>query len=458
MGEVTRGNPFAPGDISATAILAAAGRMAESRRPDPLINDPLAEVFLTAAARRRLAPAVDDDIAHLLGDMFTLRSRFFDEQLLRFAEAGGRQCVILGSGLDSRTHRLDWPSRTTVFEIDRPGMLEFKEAVLAGSPNKPTCRRVVVPTDLTNDWTAPLIRGGFDPGEPTAWLAEGLLLYLTAEQGNQLLTTLTAHSASGSTLLVEHVNHAAQSAQEGRTVAKLVATLGEPWLSQLDEPTRWLARFGWTADTHDIRDLAATHNRPVPPFAGTDPSDDRRVWCLAAEQAAPPAPNAPGSASTATSPLTDPNQRRNILYADDLQVGTTIDLGQYTLTGADISTFAGQWDPQRLHTDCDVGATRPSDEMIASGIHTLAVFQRLAALRAYRDWSIIGCRSIRDIRFTNPIAAGATLRGTLRIAEATYSHPQHALIRLSGTLAHGETTVLTAEFDVYVHRMHASSM
>ncbi|MGV9675493.1 SAM-dependent methyltransferase [Nocardia sp. NPDC003482] len=271
--------------LSDTALLAAAGRAAESRRPDPLVTDPLAESFLDAVAPPVLDPsrkAMGERVARLLGDMFILRTRYFDDELTRFTASGGRQCVLLGAGLDTRAYRLRLPSATTVYELDLPPTLEFKDSVLLGRSERPVCRRIPVRADLATDWTTPLIRAGFDPRARTAWLAEGLLLYLTARQGDRLLATLTAHSAPHSMVLVEHVNRAAQTAAAGRAVAEWVAALGEPWRSELDDPARWLARFGWTGRVHDIRELALTHRRPVPPFAGTESGDDRRVWCVSA--------------------------------------------------------------------------------------------------------------------------------------------------------------------------------
>ena len=58
------------------------------------------------------------------------RTRFFDNYFLQAAEAGVRQVVILAAGLDSRAYRLAWPDATTIFELDRPQVLDFKREVL----------------------------------------------------------------------------------------------------------------------------------------------------------------------------------------------------------------------------------------------------------------------------------------------------------------------------------------
>jgi len=53
-------------------------------------------------------------------------------------------------------------------------------------------------TEIRNCGRDALISAGFDPGLPTAWLAEGLLPYLPSDAQDQLFTMVTAHSAAGS--------------------------------------------------------------------------------------------------------------------------------------------------------------------------------------------------------------------------------------------------------------------
>ncbi len=85
---------------------------------------------------------------------FGLRTRVLDDFVLRSAGAGARQVVLLGAGLDTRAFRLDLPSDCVVFEIDRAGVLAFKEQVLTGLSAAPEVKRVPVPVDLREDWAA----------------------------------------------------------------------------------------------------------------------------------------------------------------------------------------------------------------------------------------------------------------------------------------------------------------
>lgn len=72
--------------------------------------------------------------ANPLGAAFSsagvVRTRFYDDYLLAAARAGCRQVVLLAAGLDTRAFRLMWPAGVTVFELDLPAVLGFKDRVL----------------------------------------------------------------------------------------------------------------------------------------------------------------------------------------------------------------------------------------------------------------------------------------------------------------------------------------
>ncbi len=120
------------------------------------------------------------------------------------AESGCRQVVLLAAGLDTRAFRLTWPPGLRLFELDLPDVLAFKEHVLAGQGALPRCGRTILPIDLQAEWPAALTTAGFDPTAPTAWLAEGLLIYLTAHDATQLLARVDELSADRSQLSFEH--------------------------------------------------------------------------------------------------------------------------------------------------------------------------------------------------------------------------------------------------------------
>jgi methyltransferase (TIGR00027 family) len=203
--------------VGATATMVAAGRAMASKDPQALINDPFADPLVRAVGLDFFVKMMDGELdfsqfpnsspdrAQAIADGMGVRTKYFDDYLLAAARAGIRQAVILASGLDSRAYRLAWPDGTTVYELDQPQVIEFKSRTLADLGAEPTANRVTVPIDLRADWPAALRAAGLDTGAPTAWLAEGLLIYLPSEAQDRLFDNITALSAPGSTIATEYV-------------------------------------------------------------------------------------------------------------------------------------------------------------------------------------------------------------------------------------------------------------
>src|SRR4029077_11769567 len=100
----------------------------------------------------------DDEDALRLHDMArdyqAVRTYYFDGYFTAAVRTGIRQVVILAAGLDSRAYRLDWPARTTLFEIDQPKVLAYKKSPLDAHGAVPKAHRVPVAVDLRDDWAA----------------------------------------------------------------------------------------------------------------------------------------------------------------------------------------------------------------------------------------------------------------------------------------------------------------
>lgn len=255
--------------MSKTALGMARVRAEESRRPDRLFDDPYAQAFLAAAPGAfPEAQAVAGGLAWL-GALFSfhgvIRTRFFDDYLLAATTAGCRQVVLLAAGLDTRAFRLAWPDRVRLFELDLPEVLGFKEQVLAAQHGVPRCQRTVVAADLRKDWPAALTTAGFQPTQPTAWLAEGLLIYLSADQAAHLLTAVGELSAPTSQLAFEHGSLADSSLLTQARAMPAMDQFTRLWKGGLGaHAPDWLTRHGWQAQIHDRAALAAAYGRAAP--------------------------------------------------------------------------------------------------------------------------------------------------------------------------------------------------
>jgi methyltransferase (TIGR00027 family) len=200
--------------VGATALGVAAARAVETAREDALIRDDYAYLLVAAAGPQWAQMAssdpewiVDDEEFRALHEMSrdyqAVRTHYFDDYFHAAMRAGIRQVVILAAGLDSRAYRLAWPAGTTVFEIDQPKVLEYKLAVLSEHGVQASSTRREVAIDLRQDWPKALREAGFDADAPTAWLAEGLLMYLPADAQDRLFGQITELSAAGSRIAAE---------------------------------------------------------------------------------------------------------------------------------------------------------------------------------------------------------------------------------------------------------------
>jgi methyltransferase (TIGR00027 family) len=267
------------GGVGLTALLVAAARAIETHRHDSLAQDQYAEHFVRAAPACagwpvRIEQVPDGERDPLWGRFaryFGLRTRVLDDFVLRSAATGIRQVVLLGAGLDTRAFRLDLPSDCVVHEIDRAGVLAFKERILAEAAAVPTVKRVPVPVDLRADWVTALTSAGFDPSAPSAWLAEGLLFYLPASAETYLIDTVHRLTTGGSALAFEAKLEKDLLAY--RDSAIYTATREQIGIDLLDlfarEPrpdsAGALAARGWSTSTHTPFDFTRLLGRgPLP--------------------------------------------------------------------------------------------------------------------------------------------------------------------------------------------------
>src|SRR3984957_17644238 len=203
--------------VGATALGVASARAAETESDNPLIQDPFARVFLDAAGdgvwNWHGGPALPPEILEaepelplqrqaMVGYMAS-RTKFFDTFFLDAANAGIHQAVILAAGLDARCWRLPWPDGVTVYELDQPGVLDFKVSTLHEHGFEPSCNRVGVAVDLRQDWPKALQEAGFDASKPSAWSAEGLLMYLPATAQDLAFRRVEGLTSAGSRVGIE---------------------------------------------------------------------------------------------------------------------------------------------------------------------------------------------------------------------------------------------------------------
>ena len=266
-----------PTGVGVTALFIAALRAAESVRPDSVFgDDPLAEAVAgevdTATARLWVDENGPTPLARGLHDYVGLRTRYFDDYLTGATGAGVRQVVVLGAGLDGRAHRLELAG-TTFFEVDAADVLDYKQRVVAAHGLSTRMPVRPVAADLRDDdWSTALAAAGFDHGAPTAWLAEGLLFYLSPRSCENLIGTVTDLSAPGSELAVEYpvgdmvaVLDDIDSGSATRAMIRAFLDAGPQ-----RPPAAWFDDIGWQVNAVSVADWATTLGR-TPPEWSTSP-------------------------------------------------------------------------------------------------------------------------------------------------------------------------------------------
>jgi methyltransferase (TIGR00027 family) len=268
--------------VGSTALFVAAARALEAKKSDPLAVDPYAEVFCRAVGGQWAevldGGASDSKLKTEFGVHFVnfqgARTHYFDDFFARAAEAGVRQVVILAAGLDSRAYRLAWPDGTVVYELDRPKVLEFKRDVLRERGDTPTAERVEIAVDLREDWPTALRAAGFEPQQPAAFIAEGLLVYLPASAQGDLFRAINALAAVGSYVGIEegepvpsHAFEAMKAAEEaavsagGVQVGRFFTLIYNQQFARADE---WFGDRGWQAVRTPLADYLRKVDRPLP--------------------------------------------------------------------------------------------------------------------------------------------------------------------------------------------------
>jgi methyltransferase (TIGR00027 family) len=265
-----------PSGVGKTALGVAMVRAEESRRSDRLFDDPYAAAFLAAAPktfdREQQAAATGGGSMARWGAVFwshaVIRTRFFDDFLLDAVDRGIRQIVLLAAGLDTRAYRFRWPTGACVFELDLPNVLSFKERVLAEHGATAKCERRALGVDLREDWRDVLIGAGLDRAKPTAWLAEGLLTYLSPDEAERLLRAVSDLSTPDSRLAFELDSLGSDAMRAEAYVLPGMKEYARLWRGGLPDAPNWMGQHGWRPEVHRHAEVAAGYGRPIEESTG----------------------------------------------------------------------------------------------------------------------------------------------------------------------------------------------
>lgn len=131
-----------------------------------------------------------------------------------------------------------------------------------------------------------------------------------------------------------------------------------------------------------------------------------------------------------------------MLYAEDLEIGVEVPFGTWTFTEDAIIDYASQWDPLPIHIDPVAAKAGPFGQVIASGLHTAAVYQRLM-VAAWGHNVVHKAGKTLTINLRRPVLAGMTVTGSTRLLEVTL-RPERgdAFLRMFSTLVDTDGNLL----------------
>ena len=224
-------------DVSDTALLVANMRAIETRRTHPLFSDPFAELFAEdrgrrlAPIRRRLLPS---------GAVIARTAVLDNEVEHAIAEDKIETVVNLGAGFDTRPYRLELPEDLQWIEVDLPGILQYKEGVLADAI--PNCRLDRRSVDLVDR----AARGKFLsslPGTSKLFITEGLIPYFAPAVVAELAQDLA--SQPGRILWWTHFVSADALRWGNRFGGRKLASADASIKFAPEDGVTYFERFGW---------------------------------------------------------------------------------------------------------------------------------------------------------------------------------------------------------------------
>lgn len=240
-------------------------RFAETMLPEDvrILSDPYAVYFLDPVKMawamehpgetREMAEEIERRMPGL-ANAIRARIRYFDDIVRDAPGKGFSQIVILGAGYDTRAFRIDTlKGGTKIFEIDRSDTQVRKTGIITKVFGRLPDGVAFLPLDMARDrcWE-PLQDSGWDPGQKTLFLLEGLVMYLPRPAVLDLLAGIAAHAGAGSAVLFDFMPQSladgSSEAEGGQNIREWTVRIGEPILSGFDggEVVPVLAGLGFT--------------------------------------------------------------------------------------------------------------------------------------------------------------------------------------------------------------------
>ena len=140
-----------------------------------------------------------------------------------------------------------------------------------------------------------------------------------------------------------------------------------------------------------------------------------------------------------------------MFYAEDLTIGQRFPFRTYLIEEAEIIEFAKRFDPVFIHVDPVAAASGPFGGIIASGFHTMAIYQRLVVEAVWSQVAGLAGRRI-ETDFRRPVRPGTSLTGEAEITAIELRPDRNdAVITVRSQITDGTKPVLSVLLDAVIY-------
>jgi methyltransferase (TIGR00027 family) len=177
---------------------------------------------------------------------YLLRKRFIEDAVRTALADGCTQCIVIGAGLDTLATRLARENAALVcIEVDHPLTQAIKTRALAqgggGGGGGAPANLSLVAADLRETPLASVLASvpSYDAARPTAFVAEGLLMYLRESDVSALFRSVRAIAPEGSRFVFTFMESDGSGRVRFKGVRWWYGPLLDWWLARIGESMHW---------------------------------------------------------------------------------------------------------------------------------------------------------------------------------------------------------------------------
>ncbi|ELZ06046.1 MaoC family dehydratase [Natrialba asiatica] len=118
-------------------------------------------------------------------------------------------------------------------------------------------------------------------------------------------------------------------------------------------------------------------------------------------------------------------------FYEDFSVGDTQEFGNYTVEKEEIIAYGKKYDPQPFHTNEDAAEESAFGGLIASGLLTAGIGQRMLVENFIHGSRARGSLGIDNLRWRHPVRPGDTLSMKTEIVEKEIWNDDYGIVSVS---------------------------